>query len=186
MNAILDGYPEEFEGYLIRTDFRIGMQICLCLADEELSDYEKLSNAFYLLFGRGVPDVETASRGLSWFLNLGEVKEQSEDDGEEEEMPDFDFEIDSNRIISGFYKAYHIDLEREPMHWFRFLTLIGDLGECAFTNIIGIRGKKITSDMSADQRETYSRLKKKYALKQYTEEEQERINDFLAVLETGE
>ena len=181
MNAMLDGYPEEFEGYLIRTDFRIGIQICQCLADDELSDFEKISNAFYLLYGKGVPDVETAGRGLSWFLNRGEVKKKEDDEEEEEES--FDFEIDSELIMSGFYKVYRIDLERESMHWFKFLSLIGDLGECALTNVINIRKKKITADMSADQRETYTKLKKKYSLKEYTYEEQEKINAFLAILD---
>ena len=176
MNAMLDGYPEEFEGYLIRTDFRIGMQICQCLADEDLSDYEKISNALYLLYGKGVPDVEVAMRGLSWFLNRGEIKDKSEDNEGEEES--FDFEVDSELIMSGFLKVYHIDLERESMHWFKFLSMIGDLGECALTNVINIRNKKITADMPADQRETYTKLKKKYSLKEYTYEEQEKIKPY--------
>lgn len=70
MNPMLDGYPDNYDGYLIHTDFRIGIQICQCLSDEELSEYERIATALYLLYGKGVPDAGTAQKGLSWFINV--------------------------------------------------------------------------------------------------------------------
>ena len=35
-NLLLDALPTEYEGYLIRTDYRIGIQISQALEDEEL------------------------------------------------------------------------------------------------------------------------------------------------------
>ena len=32
-NAILDRLPEDYNGWLIRTDYRIGVQIQLCISD---------------------------------------------------------------------------------------------------------------------------------------------------------
>lgn len=54
-NIILDKLPDNFEGYLIRTDFRIGIQISLVLTDVNLHDDEKIKVAVRLLFGTGVP-----------------------------------------------------------------------------------------------------------------------------------
>ncbi len=180
MNPMLDGYPEDYNGYLIRTDFRIGIQICQCLADDELSEYERIATALYLLYGKSIPDAETAYHGLAWFLNGGNLPEER--NGEEDEKS-FDFDVDAGRIITGFRKAYGIDLEKESLHWFKFLRMIGDLGECAFTSVIEYRTKKITSDMPAEMRKTYAELRKRYALKQdYSEEEQSAIADFLAAL----
>lgn len=188
MNAMLDGYPEEYEGYLIRTDFRIGMQICLCLEDRELEEYERLAIALDLLFGKGMPDMEVAMKALSWYINGGKLPEKKayEDNGEEEDEEEenryFDFEIDSDRIITAFQKAYGIDITKTNMHWFRFLALLGDVGECAFTNVVNIRTKKLTSNMSSEQRATYAELKRKYSLVSYTEDEQAKIESFFAEL----
>ena len=50
-NVLLDPFPDNYEGYLIRTDFRIGVQIALALADDDLADTEKAAMALYLLYG---------------------------------------------------------------------------------------------------------------------------------------
>lgn len=181
MNPMLDGYPSEYNGYLIRTDYRIGIQICQCLADTDLNPYEQTAIALNLLYGNGVPvEPDIAYAGLAWFLHGG--KENQETSSDEEEC--FDFDIDSGRIITGFRRAYGVDIDKIDMHWFRFLAMIGDLGECAFTNVIDYRTKKITADMPAETRKTYSELKRRYALKPtYTDEEQEMIEQFLSSLE---
>ena len=70
-NAMLDRLPEDYNGWLVRTDYRIGVQIQLCISDPDLTDSEKTWTALNLLYGRGVPpDLQTALDGLSWFLSL--------------------------------------------------------------------------------------------------------------------
>ena len=69
-NAMLDRLPEDYNGWLIRTDYRIGVQIQLCISDPELSDNEKTAIALNLLYGRGMPDLQTAIDGLSWFCRV--------------------------------------------------------------------------------------------------------------------
>lgn len=44
-NLLLDALPTEYEGYLIRTDYRIGIQISQALEDEELEPYERIGIA---------------------------------------------------------------------------------------------------------------------------------------------
>lgn len=185
MNPILDGFPEEYEGYLIRTDFRIGMQIAQCLADDDYDDYEKIAISLELLFGKGIPDMDIAAAGLSWFLNAGEERKGSNEEPDNENY--FDFEIDSMRIFTAFRSQYGIDLTKENMHWFQFLSMISDLGECAFTKVISYRTMD-TSELPANQKKTYDELKRKYSLSavSYTNEEKERISEFLAELNNVE
>ena len=45
-NFLLDSLPEDYEGYLLRTDYRVGIQISQVLEDENLP----LRNAWLLLF----------------------------------------------------------------------------------------------------------------------------------------
>lgn len=185
MIAVLDGYPDEYNGYLIRTDFRIGMQICMCLADDELQQEERIFTAIMLLFGKGAPPIEIAMAGINWFLNGGKepVKKPnvSADDADSKEEY-FDFSVDADRIMTAFLRRYNIDLVREKLHWFKFLTMLSDVGDCAFTDVIQIRKKQLTSTMSPEYRATLSELKRQYSLTKYTEEEQRKLDSFFAEL----
>ena len=100
-NVLLDRLPDNYKGYLIRTDFRIGMQIISCIKDDELSEEEKYSICLNLLYGNSVPkDLELAFKGLMWFLNLGaEDDEILKSNSKQKDV--MDFEIDSSRIYSG-------------------------------------------------------------------------------------
>ena len=59
-DILLDHLPEDYNGFLIRPDYRIGIQIALCLQDEDLSENDRVFTAISLLFGRGLPPLETA------------------------------------------------------------------------------------------------------------------------------
>ena len=113
-NAMLDRLPEDYNGWLVRTDYRIGVQIQLCISDPDLTDSEKTWTALNLLYGRGVPpDLQTALDGLSWFLSCGNPTPQDACGGE---APLYSFEADAARIVSGFRKVYGIDISRERLH----------------------------------------------------------------------
>lgn len=181
-NAMLDRLPEDYNGWLIRTDYRIGVQIQLCLSDTELSDSEKTGTALHLLYGNGIPDIQTAIDGLSWFMSGGNPSTLDADDGE---APAYSFEIDSSRIVSAFRKTFCIDISRERLHWFEFLAMIGDLEGTAFTSVIDIRTTD-ASEVDKKKRSEFLRLKKRFALSsQYTEEEQAEIEEFMSRLENS-
>lgn len=177
-NALLDRLPEDYQGWLIRTDYRIGVQIQLCVSDSELSDSEKTAVALNLLYGNGVPpDIQTALDGLSWFLNCGANPEVP--GGETTEEAVYSFEYDSGRIVSAFRKVFGIDITRERLHWFEFIPMLGDLSGTAFTSVIDIR---TTDDKEIDQkkRAEFLRMKKRFALpKEYTPEENAVVSGFM-------
>lgn len=163
LNVILDGFPDEYEGYLIRTDFRIGIQISEAMNDVNLAEPEKLVTAIRLLYGAGAPsDLKLASEGLRWFMSAGQP---SDDNAPDNKPPTFDFEQDNRLVYSAFRARYGIDLTRERMHWFAFLAMLGDLSGCALSDIAGIRGTDL-SQLSDSQRKHYAELQAKYRIKE--------------------
>lgn len=175
-NLMLDCLPDSYKGYLIRTDFRIGMQIMQALNDQKLHKDERMALALSLLYGTGIPqDAQTAREGLGWFLRGG-GDPPKETDGEGKRS--FDFDIDHARIWSGFRRVFSIDLSTVRMHWFQFLALLSDMDGCAFTDVIGYRLADISSMPPAAQA-AYGRMKHRFALPEvYTEEEQALIDRF--------
>ncbi len=179
-NAMLDRLPEDYDGWLIRTDYRIGVQIQLCISDPELSDSDKTAIALNLLYGKGVPDFQTAVEGLRWFLSCGNP---AEDDGENEE-PVFSFEQDAARIVSAFRKVFGLDISRERLHWFEFVPMLGELAKTSFTDVISIRTTN-ASEIAEKKRAEFRKMQKRFALAgsySYTDDEQEKIAEFMSKL----
>ena len=163
LNVILDGFPDEFEGYLIRTDFRIGIQISEALSDVNLADPEKMITALRLLYGAGIPaNLKLAEEGLAWFMRGGQPISDSAPSGT---PPTFDFEQDNRYVYSAFRARYGIDLTRERLHWFAFIAMLDDLGGCSLSDIMGIRGADL-SKLSGEQLRRYTELQAKYRVKQ--------------------
>lgn len=182
-NALLDRLPEDYKGWLIRTDYRIGVQIQLCISDPELSEYEKTAAALDLLYGKGVPDdMQTAIEGLGWFMACGGEPEKDEKSNEPEL---YSFEYDAARIASGFKKAFGRDITREKLHWFEFVPMLGELSGTAFSNVIEIRQTPV-SDIDRKKQAEFMRMKKRFALpSQYTREEEATIAGVLERVNNG-
>lgn len=175
-NAMLDRLPEDYGGWLIRTDYRIGIQIQLCISDPDLSDSEKTGTALFLLYGNGIPDLKTALDGLSWFMSGGNPEQGGDNINE---PPAYSFEQDAGRIVSAFRKVFHIDISRERLHWFEFLNMLGDLSDTAFTSVIDIRTTD-PNDVDKKRRAEFVRMKNRFALSgQYSAEEQAEIDEFM-------
>ena len=160
-NIVLDRLPTEYKGYLIRSDFRIGIQISNCLSDVELDMSERITSALVLLFGNGVPDI------------TAEDYEGDSDDSSEPEV--MSFEQDITMIYSAFRKCFNINLAREHMHWFEFNALLNDISDCAMTNVIDIRTMKL-SDVDKKSRAKVLQLKAKYAIER-TDENNKELNE---------
>lgn len=182
-NAMLDRLPDDYDGWLIRTDYRVGVQIQLCLSDLELSESEKTAQCLSLLFGKGIPDIETAIHGLSWFMSCGNPKNTS-DSSDEKEV--FSFDFDSQRIVSAFKRVFGRDISREKMHWFEFVPMLGDLKDTAFADVLEIRQTN-ANDIDTKKRSEFVRMKQRLSLpNQYTEEEEETIANVLREVKSAE
>lgn len=175
-NPLLDPLPDSYQGYLIRTDYRIGIQLVLCQQDQELSEYEKAAVMIHLLYGAGAPEPQAAMEGIRWFLLCGAEPDTEEG---EEDAPCYSFDCDAGRIYSAFRKRYGIDISRERMHWFQFCALLADTSGTLFQDVMGVR-RMDTSGLTPKDRAYYGKLKRRFALSEsYTEEEQTLIDEFL-------
>lgn len=180
-NMLLDPLPGDYEGYLIRTDYRIGIQIALCLHDEDLSENDRLLVALSLLYGNGMPPLEIAVAGLGWFLRCGEELREDDKGGGKQV---FWFDFDHARIAASFRQTYGIELHRERLHWFEFRAMLESLNkDCALSHAIQVRGTS-TANMNGKQRSDFERLKRQLTPPvRYTEEEQAVMDDFWAQFE---
>ena len=102
------GFPREYEGYKIVTDFRVGILLTLLFDDEEVSAEDKTKRALLLLFGSesNIPsDINLAWNAVVWFLSLGYNKSVnsisssgSEDDSKDSE--EFGIKDENGNIIN--------------------------------------------------------------------------------------
>lgn len=181
-NILLDKLPQDYEGYLIRTDFGIGIQMTLCASDPDIPEHEKVAIILNLLFGRGVPDFEMAMRGARWFMSCGKAGQEESAADDVAEPPALSFEVDDARIYSAFKRVFGIDLNKDRLHWFSFISMLQDIEGSALADVIGYRRADL-SKMKGEQRAAYAEMKRKFALPStYSEEEREAIKKFSAAL----
>jgi len=156
-NILLDTLPSDYKGWLIRTDFRIGVQISLAMTDRSLNAADKTAVALRLLYGNGIPDAQTAAEGLRWFLRGG--TDERTDLPKDNEPPSFFWDFDAGRIWSSFKATYGIDLHTANMHWFEFCNLMSSLGkETALSNAMEIR-KFSTKGLKGEDRAKVAKAK---------------------------
>ena len=175
-NMLLDRLPRSYKGYLIRTDYRIGIQISLALDDPDLSDNDRAWVALSLLYGAGMPPIDIALEGLQWFIRCGDDRE-IEPGGKR--MMWFDF--DSARLYASFRQTFGIELHKVNLHWFEFMAMMESLNEdSAMSHALQIRGTD-TSKMKGKQKQEYERLKRNLTpAPALSEEEKEAIDAFWA------
>ena len=185
-NVLLDKLPTNYKGFLIDSDFQIGIQIWQIMEEEELSENEKLSFCLSLLFpdkdlkGNSllVPDIQTAVEGLQWFLS--DWYHDNPNNKDKTKVTDYD--IDQWRIYSAFRTQYGINLNTDKLHFWEFMGLLTTLDECAYTRVIGIRQQPIRPKMSAEEKKALKEAKAIYSLdtrEELTDEEQEAIDEFM-------
>lgn len=182
LNVLLDPLPTDWNGYPIDPDFQIGIQISQCMADESLSNTERFYMVKHLLFPdeNNCPEDSEVPEAVKWYLT--EYIHDHHDSNANDEII-MDWDVDQWRIYAAFRSQYHIDLNKETLHWFTFMGLLSNLEECAFTRIMDIRQRKITSKMSKEEKTALRAAKKIFEIKtpedKISPEEKERIEKFL-------
>lgn len=171
-NVMLDKLPEEYKGYPINSDFRIGIQIFQIMNDSELSEMEQFYKSCELLFdvdgAEQPPDMQTMQDGIRWFLS-GWYTDNPVND-EKKDRKDMDYDIDQWRIFSAFLTQFGINLNEADMHFWVFMGLLSTLNECAFTRVVDIRTKKIDPKMKPSDKAEFKKVKERYALEEVEEQ----------------
>ena len=172
-NILLDPLPEDIDGFVIRTDYRVGIQIALCLEDRQLNDNERTFMALSLLYGRGLPPLEAALVGMDWYMRCGQPR--SEGGGKQMLWLDYD----AARIYASFRQTFGIEIHRSKLHWFEFMSMLDSLDEdSSLAHAMQIRGTD-TSTMKGKERAQFERMKRLLTpVPDFTDEEQSVIDDF--------
>ena len=200
-NVMLDPLPDEWKGFFVNTDFRIGLQISLLQYDKEISEREKVWAIIWLMFEsydekdseenpvlREYPDGDDLQECIHWFLN-GWYHDRPVQSDDRRKLVDYD--IDQWRIYADFLQIYGIDLSVADMHWWKFNGLLWNMPQeqSSFLQAIEIRRKEISARMSREERKAVERAQAIYALeqpeerKQYTKAEQSKIDEYDRMME---
>lgn len=183
INVLLDELPEEWEtadGYTVKvnTDFRIGVQIALLQDDPDWTEQEKTMKIMELMFD-GIPDLtpDEFQECIQWFLG-GWHHDNVVRKGDDTKLSDFD--IDQWRIYAAFLAEYGIDLNNiEYLHYWAFMGLLSSLTDTAFTRVIEIRGRKVSKDMSKEDKKALKEAKATYKLGRKLTYEEKAMEDDL-------
>lgn len=180
-NVMLSDLPDEWKGYQIEADFRIGLQISQLLYDSDYTEFERITGCIDLLYYDIPESVEEAMQGITWFLNGWNHDNFEKGDN----VRCVDFDMDQWRIYSAFLNQYHINLSEADMHWWKFMGLLTSLNECAYTQVVGIRSEKINPKLSQKEKEAKKKAKRIYAIQngddqdEMSTEEKARYDEFM-------
>ena len=127
----------------IRTDYRDILHIMYALNDPNLTDSEKAYVCLYDLYEDfneiASEDYEAAFKAASVFLDCGQKDRR--DVPTRKRM--VDFEQDERLLIAAVNRAAGFEVRAvEYMHWWTFMGLFMEIGECTYSTVLTIRSKK--------------------------------------------
>lgn len=175
-------YPEYIEidnkKYKINTSYKIAIKCNQISMNKNIGDFERTFAIIYLLFGDEALD--DATKDGNKFQRLVELALKYLSCGKQleknDEIPDMDFVEDMDYIEASFMSDYHIDLEKEDMHWWKFSKLINglsysELGNCCVLNRIrNLRNFDLSQIKDAKEKAKIQKAKEQVALNSYKKE----------------
>lgn len=185
MSLLVDIAPKSIEidgaEVEINSDFRTAILFEQMMFDSDFPEYMKTAQALHLFYPVIPQNVNEAFQKLLWFYSGGKVKKGGLESHSDSRF--YDFEYDDDYIFAAFLQQYGIDLEAvDYLHWWKFRAMFRSLSDnCEIVKIMGYRAMKITSKMSAHERQFYSKMKKLYALP-VGKSEQEKISEIEKML----
>ncbi len=120
-------FPYEINNIPVDTDYRRMVQFELLMLDDNILINDKILLAINLLYKKPVPDYEKAWDGLLWYYSGGELQQDNKEKTNTSSgtyQRAYDFEVDNERIYTAFIKEYGIDLQKTPLHWWTFKSLL--------------------------------------------------------------
>lgn len=158
--------------YEIRSDYRVILDIIMALEDPELDNQDKAIVALEIFYpgfdDMPVDNYKEAIEKCYWFIDGGE-------DPDKTKRPKLmDWEQDFRYIVAPVSRVAGQDIRAmEYLHWWSFLSMYMEIGECTFAQIVAIRDKKVRGKtLDKFERDYYRRNQKMIDLKsKYTSTE---------------
>lgn len=186
MSLLIDNAPKSvnIDGaeVEINSDFRTAILFEQMMFDEDFPEHLKIANALQLFYSVLPTNLNEAVDKLIWFYSCGKDRKES-GSKQSENSRCYDFEYDDGYIYAAFMQQYGIDLESiEYLHWWKFNALFKSLtNDCEIVKIMDYRTMKISSKMSASERQFYSKMKRLHALPK-SQSENEKISEIEKML----
>lgn len=158
-------------------------------ASKQLSP-EQLSEILRLFYPKVRRFSEEHIDKMFWFFACGREKEKKKFPrkiaGLNNKQP-FDFETDADLIYAGFMQQYGIDLQKEDMHWWKFMILLENLGsDTRFQKVMEYRTVDTTSkNLSKEQRKFLKAMQRYFELSNASSEKSERLKKIEDALLNG-
>lgn len=125
--------------YEIRSDYRAIIDILLAFNDRELNEIEKYEVALKIFYVDQIPDfqLEKACEKMVEFINFMKIGKGRDP------RKLMDWEQDADLIIPAVNKVAGSEIRLLPyLHWWTFLGMYMEVGDCLFSQILAIRQKK--------------------------------------------
>lgn len=154
----------------INSGFRTVLRCYELQGDNEILSGDSLLEILRLFYGRRRVYTQGHIDQMLWFFACGRVKKKKHFPrkiaGLNDKQP-FDFSEDADLIYAGFLQQYGIDLQKEDMHWWKFMILLENLGsETRLQKIMEYRTIDTASKhLSKEQRKYYQAMQRYYGLK---------------------
>lgn len=153
--------------YEIDTDFRTWIKIEEILKDSSISSPDKIIRIFSLAFLSPSlpPSIDDALSSLFNFLFPFRTAAKEDSKSRKSGSPLFSFSSDGGLIYAAFLSQYGIDLTKDTLHWWRFLSLFYALSASSkFMEVVKIRGTDLSSVSDPNQKSFIRKLKRLYRL----------------------
>ena len=185
MNILLDYLPTSFsidgKKYEFNYDFRTSILFCLLMQDTELTEEEKILQGLQLYYPVIPSNVEEAYEKILYFYSRGNDIEDNKKVKQGKRIfkrnnnRAYDFEVDANLIFSAFMTQYNINLNRDNLHWWEFMSLFNSLkDDTEIVKIMNYRTIDVNTIEDKKERKMYKQLQDYYSLENTitTEEKQ--------------
>lgn len=170
MNLLKRRLPSTVEvggiSYKIDPRYDTALAILDCMQDELFPEEDRIEMALDMFYVDAMPVHQEVALALMYdFLNMGEEPSSEPIHGDvRQSEPLLDFDKDGNAIYTHFLREFGIDLQDDPIHWWKFQVLLQDIGEkSSLQNMLNIRTMKI-EDVPVKDRPRIQALKAEYAV----------------------
>lgn len=188
MNILLDYLPTSFsidnKKYEFNYDFRTSILFCLLMQDTELTEEQKILQGLQLYYPEIPNNKEEAYEKILYFYSRGKDIEDNKKVKQGKRIfkrnnnRAYDFEIDADLIFSAFMTQYHINLNRENLHWWEFMSLFNSLkDDTEIVKIMNYRTIDVNTIEDKKERKMYKQLQDYYSLENTMTMEEKQLLD---------
>ena len=174
----------------INSDFRTVLRCYEVQGGSKELSPEQLSEILQLFYPKRKRFSKEHIDKMFWFFACGRGKEKKKFPrkiaGLNNKQP-FDFGTDADLIYAGFMQQYGIDLQREDMHWWKFMILLENLGaDTRLQKVMEYRTIDTSSkNLSKEQRKFLKAMQRYFELSNTSSEKSERLKKIEDALLNG-